>query len=574
MCGLIGKKMCIEKREVDPFVREPFEKLYELHRHVATSTFGRVYECRQKNGIVTESKGGCMLLVKMVPKEAHPLIREATTSARKRVSINGDFSRIVEHTTEDRPEEAIEFRNYMSQLLRLDHRHVVRYQQFVADCTNFYFVMERCHGVELVEHLLIERTWCESMGRAIIRQTLEALRYIHDDIGLVHRDVKLENLMVQRLGAEPGTRCDVNLKLVDFGLGCQLASASGTVGTPGYIAPECFARRGSYGANADVFSAGVVLYILFTGSPPFRAPVNIRHISEHLKTVWDGPDVSLTTSKVSQSGCDLLDSMLLPNPASRISSAEAVQHPWFQMDLGCDERVLWHSSASEVQFLKVMGMWSGSGSKSSSTIGRGHSLDKIQESAGGDEEELLEALCSSVVHMMPTAVCVADPTKGDCPIVAVSRGFTALTGFREDDIVGRNCRFLSAKRTKEVLPETREGMRRATREHTPFLGVVPNCRADGSNFSNLLHISPLDIGSKVFLLGVQMKVEEGTVFEEERHRREALDVVRKAHGAIRHWIRSSQGRFAARKLVEVSVHSPKKPRSVPESFEIRRADSF
>merc|ERR1712232_393469 len=128
------------------------------------------------------------------------------------------------------------------------------------------------------------------------------------------------------------------------------------------------------------------------------------------------------------------------------------------------------------------------------------------------------------------AVSVADPSREDCPIVAVSMGFVELTGFTREQIVGRNCRLLNSERSAEMAPEVREGIHRAIREETTFLGMVGNVKADGTRFNNLLHLSPLDLGSKTYMVGVQAEVEEEHNFLDGPRREATLAVVRKAHG--------------------------------------------
>jgi len=346
----------------------------------------------------------------------------------------------------------------------------------------------------------------------------------------------------------------VSLKLVDFGLGSMLGEqhAHGTVGTPGFAAPEVYGR-GSYTEVADIFSAGVVLYILLTGRPPFKAPTDMLNIRGHIQSLFDGPDLeSEPFSKISELTRALLDRMLLPNPAFRCTAAKALDHACFKEGtLQSSEPVLWHSTNSEVHFLQVMGVWEGA-SRGGSQSGTGvpTKLEKISESDDEDEEQshILEALCISIVHQLPIAVCVADPGEEDCPIVAVSRGFTETTGFTNSQCIGRNCRFLNVTRATEMAKESRDGLQRAVREETTFLGVVPNAKADGTPFNNLLHLSPLDLGSKTYMVGVQMETKDPEPFPHGQNREEALAVVRKAHGLIRHWVRASQCGVGACKL--------------------------
>jgi len=241
---------------------------------------------------------------------------------------------------------------------------------------------------------------------------------------------------------------------------------------------------------------------------------------------------------------------------ARVTAASALSHAWFrdgmERTLTSNRAVLWRSSSSEVQFLKVMGVWEGSSKSSQCSQSLAAPLNTIGE-CDADEEDteqarILEQLCVSLVRQMPIAVCIADPNEDDCPIIAVSHGFTELTGFSNDECINKNCRFLNTKRAGEMSQECRKGLRRAVQEETTFLGVVPNSKADGTPFNNLLHLSPLDLGSKTYMVGVQMEVDDEKLSLQGHRREESLAIVRKAHGAVRHWVKCSQGGVGAKKL--------------------------
>jgi len=243
--------------------------------------------------------------------------------------------------------------------------------------------------------------------------------------------------------------------------------------------------------------------------------------------------------------------------------------------------VLWKSSNSDLRFLKVMGVWSGSPSKSGqsglgvetgfevldpiSESGEGETESSVEvrsssnfsrqssgvSSCGGQEHEfplgfkrepLLEELCSEVFRHVEIPACLSDPAMHDCPLVAVSRGFEVLTGYSEKRCVGRNCRFLRDGRVAEVPDEVRNRLRNAVNNLATFSGVLPNIRADGTPFENLLHISPIDVGGKKYLVGVQTEVEGSGLDDESGDRlEEILGVSRKVHAMIRQWLRHGEG---------------------------------
>lgn len=578
-----------ESKVPDPFVRleggqSEFEQIYELERCITESTYGRLYECRFR------TKPQDSLVVKIVPKMKHPLLR-AANQGRKRVSGKACKGDLV---------EADDFRRYMAALQRLKHENVVRYLQFFADSSSFYFVMENCQGRTLVDHWLAQRVWREDAAQPLMSQLLEALKYVHS-LGLVHRDVKPENLMttpidedlpVGAIGSAAAFAVpSVRLRLLDFGLGCLQKVATGTVGTPGYIAPEVYHME-RYGCSADLFSAGVIMYIFLTGRPPFKAPITPRHLTEHIEALLQGPNFTKAPlPSVSEDGRDLLDWMLLPQATARCTAAEALRHTWFYRGGRAhpdklEPPVLWKSSSSELRFLKVMGVWSGSASKSQIVIDTGfEAMDTICESgecdesgsasrhsptlsrqssnetSGGDHElpagfkrdADLEELCLGVLRNLEIPVCLSDPAMPDCPVVAISKGFEVLTGYTERRTVGHNCRFLNQARASEIPDDVRYRLKKAVSNKTSFLGVLPNARLDGTPFQNLLHISPIGIGSKEYLIGVQTEVEDsGFDYESGENLEDLLGTTRKVRGMIRQWLRGT-GRVQGSMSRQISV---------------------
>ncbi|CAE8683487.1 unnamed protein product [Polarella glacialis] len=525
-------------RIADPFVRlsgekQAFEKLYEVQLRITDSTFGSVFECRRR-----QDSEGLSVVVKIVRRKDHPLLNAVRDSKKDSKAPGAPMIQrygIVVETEE--------FRRYMHKLLALEHENVVRYLEFFADTSSFYFVMERCPGLTLLEHLLAESAWQESSVRPLMQQIMKALSYIHG-LDIVHRDVKLENLMI--LPPEEHSGGSVCLKLLDFGLGCELAGACGTFGTLGYMAPETFGSD-RYGSGVDVFSAGVVLYILLTGRPPFQPPVNARVLEDHLQALHDGPDMSKKPlPSVTRHGCDLLDWMLLPDASGRCTASEALRHAWLQADsraIGSwqkQEPELWSSYSSELHFLRVMGVWNGSScSAGLSSTGGVNSLQCVEEAEGEEDEGILEELCFHLVRQMQVPVIIADPAGPDCPIVAVSGGFEALTGYRESEVVGKNCRILNQPRAHEIPSEIVELLRQSASGQRTFTGVLPNVRANGTYFDNMMHISPIDIGARKLLVGVQMEVSGCELHSDEQ---ELLGAARKVLTAIRHWMRSRTGR--------------------------------
>lgn len=147
--------------------------------------------------------------------------------------------------------------------------HILKVEEILEDDGCYYIVMEKCSGGELFEFLLNETEVPEAECKRIMCEILEGLDQLHSE-GIIHRDVKPENIMFTR---EPlSTRSpEKTVKLIDFDT-CQQWSpktpkATRIVGTPGYIAPESLI--GEYSPRSDLWGVGVILYILMTGDMPW-----------------------------------------------------------------------------------------------------------------------------------------------------------------------------------------------------------------------------------------------------------------------------------------------------------------
>lgn len=150
-------------------------------------------------------------------------------------------------------------------LCGLNHENVVYLKEYFEESNKVYLITELVTGGELLEAVLQRGTYSEAEARLAFVQLLKGIAYLHSK-NVVHRDLKLENLLL----ASPDEITKV--KIADFGLAKQSADAMSTVcGTPQYVAPEVIqgGAHTVYGPEVDMWSAGVVLYILLGGYPPF-----------------------------------------------------------------------------------------------------------------------------------------------------------------------------------------------------------------------------------------------------------------------------------------------------------------
>ncbi|XP_071449784.1 calcium/calmodulin-dependent protein kinase type IV-like isoform X2 [Hetaerina americana] len=182
-------------------------------------------------------------------------------------------------------------------------------------------VMEMASGGELFERIVEQGSFSEEDAASAVKQILSALQYLHSH-GAVHRDLKPENLLYE--SENEGSL----LKLTDSGLGRMLLKGRycNQSGTAGFCAPEIIQQK-DYGPPADLWSLGVVLYIILCGYEPFWDEAGeiaiqqraIRGDYTFKSSCWDG---------ISESAKDLVSKLLQVDPEKRLTAKEALVHPW------------------------------------------------------------------------------------------------------------------------------------------------------------------------------------------------------------------------------------------------------
>ena len=209
----------------------------------------------------------------------------------------------------------------ISIMKQLRHPHVVQLREVLASKSKIFIVLQLVTGGELFVKIVSEGRFPEDQARFYFRQLIAGVEYCHSQ-GVCHRDLKPENLLLDEAW---------NLKISDFGLSAlyggvgdsRAALLHTTCGTPNYVAPEVLADRGYDGRTADVWSCGVILYVLLAAYLPFDEPIMsnlFRKIqaAEFSYPAWFSPDVRA-----------LLDDILVADPTRRATIAAIKAHPWF-----------------------------------------------------------------------------------------------------------------------------------------------------------------------------------------------------------------------------------------------------
>jgi len=151
-------------------------------------------------------------------------------------------------------------------LKSINHPNVMKTYEFYEDPKYIYIISELCQGGELFDYIVESGTISEPVSANIMSQLFTAISYMHN-AGIIHRDLKPENLLLEEQSLDKGR---LMLKVADFGTGA-LSHSSETLtefrGTPWYVAPEVINRK--YDARCDIWSAGIIMYTLLGGTPPF-----------------------------------------------------------------------------------------------------------------------------------------------------------------------------------------------------------------------------------------------------------------------------------------------------------------
>ncbi|BAT76621.1 hypothetical protein LR48_Vigan01g279100 [Vigna angularis] len=203
-----------------------------------------------------------------------------------------------------------------------DHANVVKLKATYEDQENVHLVMELCAGGELFDRIVARGHYSERAAAHVARTIAVVVRMCHAN-GVMHRDLKPENFLFAN------KKENSVLKAIDFGLSVFFKPGerfSEIVGSPYYMAPEVLKRN--YGPEVDVWSAGVILYILLCGVPPFWADDErgvalaiLRGVIDFKREPWP---------QISDSAKSLVRQMLEPDPKKRLTAEQVLEHPWLQ----------------------------------------------------------------------------------------------------------------------------------------------------------------------------------------------------------------------------------------------------
>ncbi|KAG8459848.1 hypothetical protein KFE25_014411 [Diacronema lutheri] len=267
---------------LDFMKKSPLAKNYEVGKHLGSGNFAEVHQCKRK-------ADGLECAVKIIDKA-----KAGTLEAIQ------DEVAIME---------------------RIDHKNVVKLYEVFDESAKINLVMELVTGGELFDRIVARGSYTEADAAECVRQICDALAYMHAN-DICHRDLKPENILY----ASPAD--DAAIKLADFGLAkvvSEKAIMQTACGTPGYVAPEILQNTG-FGIEVDMWSVGVILYILLCGFPPFYEEELPRLFATIMAGRYDFPSPWWDT--VSADAKDLVNKLLVVDPKKRLTAEQVLKHPW------------------------------------------------------------------------------------------------------------------------------------------------------------------------------------------------------------------------------------------------------
>lgn len=207
-------------------------------------------------------------------------------------------------------------------LKTLIHPNIMQIYEFYEDKRNFYIITEFCEGGELFDKIVEKGSFKEDDASGIMNQLISAINYCHIN-NIVHRDLKPENILLD-------TKKNNIIKIIDWGTARffdkeKNKKMNKISGTPYYIAPEVLNEK--YDQKCDIWSCGVIMYILLCGYPPFNGDTDNEILAKIKSGKFTFPDEEWST--ISNDAKDLIKSMLEFDSKTRPGADQCLTHSWF-----------------------------------------------------------------------------------------------------------------------------------------------------------------------------------------------------------------------------------------------------
>ena len=215
------------------------------------------------------------------------------------------------------PELELRFEQEIRVLQQMKHPNITQLYDLIKDTSNFYIFMEYCPRGELFQLIINRKNLSEDEAKIYLAQLCDALRHVHN-LGACHRDLKPENLLLGNNG---------ELKITDFGFSrfertnelCKTAC-----GSPCYVSPECLGEAPYVGSKSDIWSAGVIFYVMCSGKLPWTKKNQAQLFDQIKKGEYNVPN------NISNEGKALIRKMVCVDPEKRITADEVLKEPYMK----------------------------------------------------------------------------------------------------------------------------------------------------------------------------------------------------------------------------------------------------
>ncbi|KAF7095550.1 hypothetical protein CFC21_097693 [Triticum aestivum] len=304
-----------EEELVAKMTSAEFGRRYVLGKELGRGEFGVTRRCKDA---ATGEALACKTIRRHRRRGGRGANRKAAGGGGAEAAARAAAAAAAAHAADVRREVAI-----MRRMSARGGSAVVRLREAREDQEgSVHLVMELCEGGELFDRIVARGHYSERAAAKIFRTIVNVIQLCHSN-GVIHRDLKPENFLFANKSE------DAPLKVIDFGLSVFFNPGdrfTEVVGSAYYMAPEVLKRN--YGQEVDVWSAGVILYILLCGVPPFWGD-NDEKIAQAI--IRGGLDFNREPwPRVSGNAKDLIRGMLDPDPAARLTAAQVLEHPWLK----------------------------------------------------------------------------------------------------------------------------------------------------------------------------------------------------------------------------------------------------
>ena len=277
-----GFQMKVSKEELIKISTEPVANYYSIIKDLGHGSYGQVKKVKHK---------------KLNEIRAMKITNKKSTSSKYEIEI----------------------------LRKISHPNITNIFEIFADSKKYYVIMEFLEGGELFDAITSIGSFTEESACQVLKQLLSAIFYLHSNC-IVHRDLKPENIMLLQK-PENG---NYHIKLIDFGTAKIFKPGrkmNKFIGTSYYIAPEVLKEK--YDEKCDVWSCGIILYILLCGYPPFNGNSNVEifHAIQNQNPLFAGEEWDDITNDAKE----LIKLMLRKNPNERWSAEQCLKHKWFKI---------------------------------------------------------------------------------------------------------------------------------------------------------------------------------------------------------------------------------------------------